>query len=56
MFYIRKPQQVDLLLNNDLDLDQESVDTILENTVRHIKAILNNGDYERYARETILVE
>jgi hypothetical protein len=54
--YIRKPLNVDLLLNCNSDLSDEVLDEIIGNTTESLKAILSSDTYEKYKDNNTLIE
>lgn len=54
--YICKPTLIDLYLNSNLNASRKVCEEIVSNTVRFIKGIIQDGDYQTYVRENMLIE
>jgi hypothetical protein len=54
--YICKPVVIDLLLNSNLNMSTKSAKEITGNTTRFIKGLIQDNNYQTYARENILIE
>lgn len=54
--YICKPNLIDIHLNSNLNLNRSSCEEIVDNTIRFIKNIINDNNYEQYKQENILIE
>ena len=54
--YITQPDVIDLSLNSNLNMSTKSAKEIVSNTVRFLKAIIQDNNYEAYARENVLIE
>jgi len=54
--YIRKPFEVDLLLDCDSDLPDEVLDEIVANTAESLKAVLSSDTYQTYKDNNSLIE
>lgn len=56
LVYIEQPQQIDLSLNQSLNLDRSTIQEIVVNTSRFIKALFDSNNYEKYLKESTLIE
>lgn len=54
--YICKPTVIDLLLNSNLNMSTKSAKEIVGSTVRFLKGVIQDNNYQTYARENILIE
>lgn len=54
--YICKPTLIDIYLNSNLNMSRSNCEEIVSNTIRFIKAILQDPNYKTYAQENILIE
>lgn len=54
--YICKPTIIDIYLNSNLNMSRNVCEEIVTNTVRVLKAILQDDNYQTYAQENILIE
>lgn len=54
--YICKPNLIDLLLDSNLNLSRIICEEIVSNTIRFMKTIVQDQNYEAYSRENILIE
>lgn len=54
--YISQPTVIDLSLNSNLNMSTKTAKEIVSNTVRFLKALIQDGNYEAYARENVLIE
>lgn len=54
--YICRPILIDLLLNSNISLERKVVEKIISNTVKFIKALIHDNNYQTYAQENILTE
>lgn len=54
--YISKPTLSDLLLNSNINMNRNSLNEILSNTVTYIKGVISSPNYQTYKNENILVE
>jgi len=54
--YICLPNIIDLLLNSNLNVSDKVAKEIVTNTVRTLKGLLQDKDYQTYAQESMLTE
>lgn len=54
--YICKPSKMDILLNRNLDFETNVCKEIIDNTVRYLKAVLSDSNYQAYIQENSLIE
>lgn len=54
--YVCMPTTISLSLNSNLNMSTSSAKEITGNTVRFIKALIQDNNYEVYAKENILIE
>lgn len=54
--YISKPTLSDLLLDSNINMNRDSLDEILVNTVAYMKAVITSQNYQVYKQENILIE
>jgi hypothetical protein len=54
--YIEECQKIDLLLNQSLKLERNVIQEIVMNTARFIKALFDENNYDKYLKETTLIE
>jgi len=54
--YICKPNIIDLSLGSDLNMSTSVCREIVSNTVRYLKALLEDGNYQAFAQENVLIE
>lgn len=52
--YICKPNLIDVLLNNDLNLDTDICAEIVLETTNFIKALIKDGQFEQYMQQTLI--
>jgi hypothetical protein len=56
MVYIRKPTKIDLLLNSNSNLTDESLSEVIGNLVQSLHGIIGTDNYEKFVRENTLIE
>jgi len=54
--YFLQPTPINLLLNSNVDLSRSVMLEIISNTVRYIKAIIKDDNYQVYAQENLITE
>lgn len=54
--YISKPNKIDLLLNSNSNLTDESLVEVVGNIVQSLHGIIGTDNYEKYVRENSLIE
>jgi len=54
--YICKPAKIDLGLNTNLNMNENSVNEIITNTAQYLKAVLSDENYKLYLNENIIKE
>lgn len=56
IIYICKPDLIDLLLNNDLNVSDKVAKQVVSIAITRLKGILESQDYQTYVQENILTE
>jgi hypothetical protein len=56
MTYFCTPSILDVNLNNDLNMSNSVCREIISNTVRFMKALIEDNNYEAYIKENMLIE
>lgn len=56
LVYICKPSKIDLILNRNLNLETDICKEIIDNTIRYLKAVLSDSNYQAYIQENSLIE
>lgn len=56
LIYVCKPQKMDLILNRNLNFETDVCKEIIDNTVRYLKAVLSDSNYQAYIQENSLIE
>lgn len=56
LVYVCKPSKIDLILNRNLNFEDDICKEIIDNTVRYLKGILSDGNYQAYIQENSLIE
>jgi hypothetical protein len=54
--YVRNPTLIDLLLNSNSELNTDTLNKVVSNTVQFLKAVVTDANYQTFARENILTE
>lgn len=54
--YVCKPAKMDILLNRNLNFELDVCKEIIDNTVRYLKAVLSDNNYQAYIQENSLIE
>ena len=54
--YISKPKKIDVFLNSNSNLTDETLSEVISNLVQSLHGIIGTDNYEKYVRENALIE
>lgn len=54
--YLKKPNKIDLLLQCNSELSDETLSEIIADTAQRVMGVIGNDTYAKYAQENILIE
>ena len=54
--YICKPSKINLSLQSDCNLSDETMEEIVANTAQRLHGVIGTDNYEKYVKENVLIE